>query len=755
MKLKLEAGNLLLKHHENVPPTIWCRILDVDRASGWTWLIAVPQAKGKFGRKPYLTSPFLAAIEDLANGQLGDLSEVAFGQPSSWLLTDAELDANSSNGKMAPTRRRLSKWKKRRDAGFASIAPLFKGRTVGEVLRARAHIGWCEKRKVELGLSSAERLYRAMNRYFYGMGEINALLPDWDACGAEGRHKIWKKKPGARSEFNAPDGKQPGCVMSHDVRVKLWRGWKKYKKDGESVRTAFAKTNAEFFAEELCWSGQEAKVKLLPESRRPTINQFRTVGLEPAPPDPVAVLRKGLARTTSNQQMRAGLNRGRNLAVGQEGQMDATPCDQSLVSMASRLISVQSPYRTEIIEPTIGYVFGLHIGFENPSMTTASLTLLHAADSKVEFCKRFGIEISEEQWLCRSFRRIRVDNGEMKSQLGLATAEEMQATADFCAAYFWQGKPMIESRNQVGHVRVDHKMPASTKGKQRERGEPDPILGSLLNFEEYMHMYLKEVLWYNNEELVPNLLTVEMRSDNVRPTRASIINWMIEKGYESSPTDVEQLRVRCLPKFKGISCPDGIHIIDPTRSKEAFIPKMIYNSEWLRSQRIRKRNFDIHMNPSLPAEVWVNIGGLKPLHLQVQDPYLLKMPLLDWVGISIDDRKTLRNGTQLDQEHESSKLSTIARMAADAKDEKKVELKNLPKKPTKTAARRGRRKNTEVEKGLTTTLHHPRSMEYIQLAANRADGASSEGHFPPVPSVSSVSSLSSDYDDVMSGIPSL
>lgn len=45
-------------------------------------------------------------------------------------------------------------------------------------------------------------------------------------------------------------------------------------------------------------------------------------------------------------------------------------------------------------------VTGLYVGLEGPSWIGMAMTLYNAFTDKVDFCHRYGIEITEDQWPC-------------------------------------------------------------------------------------------------------------------------------------------------------------------------------------------------------------------------------------------------------------------------------------------------------------------------------------------------------------------
>ena len=43
-------------------------------------------------------------------------------------------------------------------------------------------------------------------------------------------------------------------------------------------------------------------------------------------------------------------------------------------------------------------IVGIYVGIENPSWASAMMAVVNLVEDKVEFCKRFGIDIDEAAW---------------------------------------------------------------------------------------------------------------------------------------------------------------------------------------------------------------------------------------------------------------------------------------------------------------------------------------------------------------------
>lgn len=77
--------------------------------------------------------------------------------------------------------------------------------------------------------------------------------------------------------------------------------------------------------------------------------------------------------------------------------MDSTQADIYLVSRADRSVVVGRPYIYLAVDTATHLIAGVYVGFSCDE--TAVMTCIEqAASDKVEYCARYGIEITQEQW---------------------------------------------------------------------------------------------------------------------------------------------------------------------------------------------------------------------------------------------------------------------------------------------------------------------------------------------------------------------
>ncbi|CAN7224461.1 hypothetical protein LJR066_000714 [Acidovorax sp. LjRoot66] len=674
----------------------------------------------------------------LGNGH--EVTLVDFVPPDEWILTDEELSGNSLS--LDKTRRNLPAWLAHRENKKALIAPILKDFGDYELLELGLLNAKVRDHVKEAGVKDERIIVQAMRRYYFGCGHPNALLPNWAEVGSRGIKKFSVSKTGRPSAKSLKPDAKPEFVVAEGDREQLSNGWKTYKKKGVSVRVAYLQTSSQY------WPGPERvndsyknQYFLKPPHQRPTFAQFKWA----ARLQGLSASRVNMGEQVFSLTKRALIGSAKDgiYALAQVAVIDSTSEDQTPVSSLNRLKVLPSTYRTVVVEAWCGYILGVYCGFEHPSTLTSLLALLNCVSSKVEFCARYNIHITEGEWFSRLPKRIRGDNGELKSEKGISTMSASEVASEFVRSYAGDLKSGAESSHHSLHRIVDHHAAGSTQGRRRERGEDLREKDACRTFDENMPFVIKAILRHNNEEPVDHLLSVEMRQDGVKPTRRAIYEWLLSKGYAASePAHLDMLLAQCLPRFKGAIRRDGIHVFDP-RDSRRLIPQMVYASEWLRESRLSEQAG----NGSIPCEVQIDPQNLAvcyitrknklhQLHRKSSDPLLNELPLLEYLLMTDDDLATVNEmrgflESSDAQLHAGNRAQNRASRAA-----KKAALAQAAAGDAPVASRYDKRKNREIE------LEHLR-MKRLGIVDSQALQKSPEGSEalcvpPPPPVVQSV-----------------
>lgn len=687
------------------------RILCVDGMKDRVVYIEFPKIK-KGRQSNYLPALKVTSMVEIAK-KLDTESVyqlVDFKIPEHWIYTDEQMLDQAAAPLLRRQRKNLDRWKAVRDTSYELIRPFVEGRSVCELVNDPEILDWPSQRAVELGLKSKAKVERALRAYLLGMADKRALMPNYINCGVPGSQKFSVRDTGRPSiAANQLGQKRSRPNLSADTRSKLAIGYRKFKARGVSDKVALAKTLNEYFVKSARPTKDGLKIELKPEALDITTKMFRYWGTK----DKTALRSMDYLRNESplRDPILRRINKATDRFITLNGvaYLDSTSTDQTLISSVNPLKRLKSPWRTEVLGASIDYIFGIYVGFEAASATTALLSILNAATDKVEFCARYGHKIEPRDWLSCTFNTIHTDNGEAKGQLAMYTLDQLSTSMVFGKSYDAINKSASESGHRKRQADNDHLIPGSTMGRYKARGEKDRSTLAGLKFEDYMHELIAAILHHNNVAYI-DPPRIEMHAGIKERTRRGVVEWMMEHHYLSSAAiDIDLLRVKCLPRFQAVLHGDGIHVFAPGSNQTKLIKHLVYRStyllesDFLHEHRGRSKSLQVHLNPMDISHVWANINGLKRFDLASGDKDLQLLSLVDWIGITEDNKLAKYLADRMGIQHLTEKLRRIDQTNAKGLQEKKQAIKEQGK-PTKTEMRSDVRVTTELEKTVQTGM---------------------------------------------------
>lgn len=680
------------------------RVLGID-VHGRFWVIEIP-APLKDGTAPtYFRGPRCIERTEVEDGVVaGAIVLAKYEMPAHWQIKDQDyLDAAPDD-----IERKRREWRqKQRDQAWDLIQPIVGRMTPVEI--AASH-----RRSRPLILARADEcevsvptVYNTLHR-FLALGSIpNALLPNSHRCGAPGKPRTQNgKRLGRIPRAHDPDAADyVSFWLSEDDKKRLALGYTLVGPK-HSVDDAYLITCAAFWSDITVGPDGDKAAKLWPAHQRPTKRQFVYWGKKFGTPDHRAE-RLGINRPRGHTTHHGGSSQDLAVAAGQLAMLDSTPVDAYLTSPFSRLRVLSGPTRTIVKDVRTTAYVGFHCGWESTSPRTALLAIFNAARTpaeKVELARFYGVESTEEQWCAAMFRTYLTDNGEMRAAETLEAERQLGFSVLFAKVGHGAGKGDVESQHRIDQVRLDHKIPGTTKGKRRERGEKPAADSALWNFFEYMRELILHVLGYNNAE-VPHLAPVEMLQQGIAPTRVNIFNWLQRNGQRGDiRCDMDLLRAFTLPAWPATIEHNGLFLKDHDGRRLPLA--RFYSAALLQDQRFvkarRTRNVtptSVRLDSSRVEELW-----LPSAHGLVRIPNVASDPMHRTLSIEelIDFRDHEEPASAEQQERrDQAALDTLLRQQRTtdaASKERNEELANHKKPPSKTKLRKGIRQNVLEER---------------------------------------------------------
>lgn len=144
-----------------------------------------------------------------------------------------------------------------------------------------------------------------------------------------------------------------------------------------------------------------------------------------------------------------------NFGPGAQYEIDATIADVYLISELDpdRIIGLPVIYKVKDVFSRM--TVGLYVGLENPSWATALIALANAFCDKVEYCCRYGIDISYADWLSIGTpATITADRGELLGKYGDILVNRFGITLSNTRAYHGDDKGIVEESFNTMHADI-------------------------------------------------------------------------------------------------------------------------------------------------------------------------------------------------------------------------------------------------------------------------------------------------------------
>mgnify|MGYP003369890678 CR=1 FL=1 len=243
-------------------------------------------------------------------------------------------------------------------------------------------------------------------------------------------------------------------------------------------------------------------------------------------------------------------------------EMDATQADIYLVSRYDRCV-IGRPVIYLAVDVASRLIAGIYVGFDETSNAVLSC-LANAAEDKVEYCQRYGIDINPEDWpSCQLPSMIVTDRGrdfisdrtkEMCLAFGMETTS-LPAYRPDLKGYVEKSFDCIQKRYKplLYGCGVIEK---NTSG----RNAPDYRLDARLDIEEFTAVIIQCVLYYNNGRIIDTFSrTPEMVRDDLVPISTNVWRWLAAHKYDSRiPVNAEDVYLRLLPRDKAVISRHGV-----------------------------------------------------------------------------------------------------------------------------------------------------------------------------------------------------
>ena len=403
---------------------------------------------------------------------------------------------------------------------------------------------------------------RIIKRFWQRGMTKNSLIPEYSNSGAPGKIRGATDKKRGRPKAIGLNGKViVGINITENIRrifeISINQFFRNSKKP--TLRDAYDSMLRKYFSNKVT-NNDQIEIQVWDSSRIPTYHQFYYWFSKYRDPKKDFISRN--SETKFNLQMRELLGNS-NMEVygpGSKYQVDATPADIYLVSKVHPHRIIGRPVVYAVIDIYSRMIVGIYVGLEGPSWIGAMMALDNIVADKVEFCKKYGIEITEDMWP-NSFlpEVILADRGEFEGYSVSNLINNLKVTVENTAAYRGDLKGIVERYFRTTNDRIKHKAPGAIEKEFRERGDNDYRLDATLNLDEFTQIIIQQVIWYNNNVKEQFQMEKEMIAAEIPPKPVAMWKWGIanRKGrFNKYPTDI--VRLNLLPRAKVSISREGI-----------------------------------------------------------------------------------------------------------------------------------------------------------------------------------------------------
>ena len=423
--------------------------------------------------------------------------------------------------------------------------------------------------------STKQTIYRLLRQYWQRGQTPNALIPNYQNSGAKGSKKVASQKLGRKRLYK----EGTGAIITQEIERLFHLTISKYLLSNKKHTLKYA--NREF---------QKLYRTLhpdTPENEYPTLRQFQYFYHREY--NQVTRLQKrsnDIEYSKDLRQLHSTVNT-QVLGPGSRYEIDATIADIYLVSNLDRSRIIGRPTIYFVIDVFSRMVTGLYIGLENASYKTSIQALYCAFTDKVALCKKYGIDITYENWPCIGLPdAILADRAELFGHQVENLEKSFSIRLENAPPYRGDLKPIVESRFKL--IQAEFKPFAKGVVQDvitKKRGGKDYRLDATLNLDEFTKIILLSVLKYNQFHQINNYdRDIDLPHD-LPAVPMALWNWGIQHRTGKLRTASDQaVYVALLPREKATLSNRGLKIFGVT-----YTCPELYEKGWLHRQNTINR----------------------------------------------------------------------------------------------------------------------------------------------------------------------
>lgn len=425
---------------------------------------------------------------------------------------------------------------------------------------------------------------RLLCNYLKSGKNLNSLIPKYNNCGAKGKERNIKNQKNA-------------VVIDYEMKEVIRKGISKYyntpKKN--TIKICYELTMRDY-------------LKINENAKIPTLNQYYYWFNKIIKNDNKNKLSRRYGERIYEQKTRALLSSSLEdgASPGEVYQLDSTIMDVYIVSQTNRNLIVGRPVLYIVVDVYSRMIVGINVTIEPfNSYTGAMVALINAFSDKVEYCKKFGIDIKKEDWNIDCIpQRILSDRGELISSNVENAIANLGINIQNTASYRGDLKGIVEQLfNRVNDFIKPFCEGVVQNGINKiQRGAEDYRLKANLTLTEITAIVIKWVLFHNNNYIMKGYECDGITIKNDIPKIPSLIwNYGVkEKKGLMRKLNKEIVRMNLLPNKEAVVTEKGIRL-----NKLYYVSSETIKNGWFQRARV-EGNYKVKVsyNPNDLSEIY-------------------------------------------------------------------------------------------------------------------------------------------------------
>ncbi|KPB05183.1 Mu transposase C-terminal domain-containing protein [Bacillus sp. CHD6a] len=452
------------------------------------------------------------------------------------------------------------------------------------------------------------KIKKILSRYWQRGMSKNAMIPDYINSGGRGKEKtLAKEKAGRPRKVTVSGEYQTGINITEEVKLQFENAINKYyrKTNNYTLTDVYHFILRDFYSDRYKENGG-LKYRVWEVNRIPSYDQFYYWFKKFEDPKKDIQSRISAKEFELKNRPLVSNSKSETNGPGTRFQIDATIADIYLVSSLDINRIIGRPVIYAVLDVYSRIITGLYVGLEGPSWLGAMMALDNMVSDKVEFCKKYNIDIEEEQWPSHHLPKIIIaDRGEFEGYSVENLINNLNIKIENTTAYRGDLKGIVERKFRTLNGKVKQKAPGAIQKEYRERGDRDYRLDATLNLKEFTAVIITLILHHNHKIIEKYPMEKEMIADSIVPTPINLWNWGIKNRKGRLRTvDRNILRLNVLPRGNATISRAGI------KFKNLFYgSKQSLEEQWY--LKLKNKSIEIVYDPRNVEKIYIPHDGGK------------------------------------------------------------------------------------------------------------------------------------------------